>query len=68
MTAAIHHLADAIAALRAAWEAAGSGPECQHIMNAESDTFRALKAIVDGQWQFDPEPDAETSGTKEPTQ
>ena len=44
MTNTLHHLADAIAALRAAYESA-----------AEKSAFRAIKAIVDGQWQFSPE-------------
>jgi hypothetical protein len=55
MTNTLHHLADAIAALRAAYESAAGDEASEHIMSAEKSAFRAIKAIVDGQWQFSPE-------------
>jgi asparagine synthetase A len=48
----LHHLADAIAALRKAYEVETDETVSVHIRAAEASTFRAVRAVADGQWDW----------------
>jgi hypothetical protein len=45
----LHHLADAIAALKKAYEVKSDETVLVHIKAAEASAFRAVRAVADGQ-------------------
>ena len=45
----LHHLANAITALRAAWNTCEGDKVYAHIIEAENSVFRAIREIANGQ-------------------